>query len=102
MVPPCIREMPAFEEVHREMEDRVVFLGVNHQDLRDEALDLLAMTRVTYPSGYDPSGDTALDYGLVGMPTTVFISADGEILSVNTGELSGDGLRQSIRMLFAT
>ena len=31
---PCRREMPVFEDAYRRYRDRVVFLGVNHQDSR--------------------------------------------------------------------
>ncbi|MGH9243087.1 MAG: TlpA family protein disulfide reductase [Acidimicrobiales bacterium] len=51
---PCRREMPAFAEVHGELGDRVVFLGVNHQDDRGAAMALLDETGVTYPVGLRP------------------------------------------------
>jgi cytochrome c biogenesis protein CcmG/thiol:disulfide interchange protein DsbE len=97
---PCRREMPAFAETHAAVGEQVVFLGVNHADDRDAALSLLADTGVRYPSGFDPAGRTALDYGLIGMPTTVFIDPDGQILEQHTGELSADELFETIERLF--
>lgn len=93
---PCRREMPAFQAVHERLGDQVAFLGVNHQDSRSDALALLAETGVTYPSGHDPQGNVARAYGLFGMPTTVFISPDGDILARRTGEMSADELRRTI------
>ncbi|MGH9243086.1 MAG: TlpA family protein disulfide reductase [Acidimicrobiales bacterium] len=34
------------------------------------------------------------------MPTTVFISPDGEVLEQHTGELTAEALRQAIGRLF--
>ena len=93
---PCRREMPTFEAVHQAMGDRVAFVGINHQDGRGDALDLLGDTGVTYPSGYDPQGDIARAYRLFGMPTTVFITVDGRIAGQHTGELSRADLEAAI------
>jgi cytochrome c biogenesis protein CcmG, thiol:disulfide interchange protein DsbE len=97
---PCRREMPAFQAVHQATKDRVTFLGVNNQDQRGPALRLLAETGVRYSSGFDPTGEVALAYGLYGMPTTVFISADGQLLERKTGEISRAQLEASIDRLF--
>jgi len=96
---PCRREMPAFEAVARASRDRVAFVGVNHQDSRDDALRFLRETGVSYRSGFDPAGDVARRYGLYGMPTTVFISADGRIIATRTGEISRTELTNRVREL---
>ncbi len=98
---PCRREMPHLEEVHRAQGERVVFLGVNHQDGRAPARDLLAQTGVTYPSGHDPEGKVASAYRLLGMPSTVFISPSGKIVATRTGEMSRSQLEDAIRALFS-
>jgi len=56
---------------------------------------------VRYPTGYDPQGTVALDYGLYGMPTTVFISATGDVLELRMGEMSSAELERTIARLFA-
>ena len=96
---PCRKEMPDFEAAHQQFGDRVAFLGVNHQDGRTPARDLLRQTGVTYPSGSDPDGKVAADYGLRGMPSTVFISSDGQIVASRTGELSRSELDGMIEKL---
>ncbi|MBW3626573.1 MAG: TlpA family protein disulfide reductase [Actinobacteria bacterium] len=97
---PCRREMPALAAAHRQFGDRVAFLGVNHQDTRDLAIELLDETGVAYPSGYDPDGSVARDYGLFGMPTTIFIAGDGELLERRTGELTLPEMESTITRLF--
>ncbi|MDP9418625.1 MAG: TlpA family protein disulfide reductase [Actinomycetota bacterium] len=97
---PCRKEMPAFQAVAEQVSDRVAFVGVNHQDSRRLAVDLLADTGVRYPSGYDPGGKVAAAYGLFGMPTTLFISPEGRILERRTGEMSRQDLERAIERLF--
>jgi len=96
---PCRKELPYFEAAHQRLGDRVAFLGVNHQDGRTPARDLLRQSGITYPSGSDPDGKVAIDYGLRGMPTTVFISSDGQIVASRTGELSRSELDEMIERL---
>lgn len=92
--PPCVSEMPTFEQVHQRYRDRVAFLGLNLQDDPADAARLAERTGVTYDLARDPRGDGFRAFGGVGMPTTVFVSADGEVLATRTGDLSRelDGL----------
>lgn len=96
---PCRREMPALARVHAEVGDAVAFVGINHQDNRGAALELVAETGITYPSVHDPRGDIAQDYGLLGMPTTVFLDAEGREVGRHTGELSEADLREAVEEL---
>ena len=96
---PCRRERPALREISERRPD-VAFVGVNHQDGRSGALELQEETGIRYPSGYDPDGGTAKAYGLVGMPATVFVSADGRILERRMGELSAGELERTVARLF--
>ena len=97
---PCLREMPAFEAVHQRVKDRIAFVGMNHRDARRRAVELLASTGVSYPSGFDPEGHVANSYRLFGMPSTVFVASDGRILATHVGELSRARLEASLEELF--
>lgn len=97
---PCKREMPAFARLSRQLAGRVAFVGIDHQDSRRLARRLLEETGVDYPAGYDPDGRTAVDYRIIGMPTTVFISPDGRMLASHAGEIAAADLRATIRRLF--
>ena len=89
---PCVKEMPLLERAHQRLGDEVQFLGIDGNDSRRLARELMVETGVTYPSGYDPGDDVYRKYRLVGRPTTVFIGADGRIRGVHAGELRGDDL----------
>lgn len=94
---PCRREMPAFQQVWRELGGDVAFLGVNLEDDQGDALDLVAETGVTYDLAADPAGLLWREIGGIGMPTTLFVDADGLIVRRHTGQLSAEALRELIR-----
>ena len=75
-------------------------VGINNRDSRRFAISFLRETGVTYPSGFDPGGQIAAAYAVAGMPTTVFISADGTLLSKHTGQLRASTLRDDIARYF--
>ena len=61
---PCRWEMPAFETVSLEYQDRgVVFVGI--------------AVGVTYRLGLDEEGDITITYGVTELPTTYIIDEDG-------------------------
>jgi hypothetical protein len=69
----CIAEMPGFERVHRQLGDRIGFLGVSQSDARSASIDLARRTGITYPAGIDATGRFFNAWGTFAMPTTVFI-----------------------------
>jgi thiol-disulfide isomerase/thioredoxin len=95
--PACVAEMPAFGEVHRKLGDSVEFIGVNMQEVDlDAAMDLVDQTGVEYRLVHDPNGSIYRQFGGVAMPTTVFITADGEIARVHSGTIFEDDLEALI------
>jgi DsbE subfamily thiol:disulfide oxidoreductase len=95
---PCKRELPALAAAAKSTPG-VTFLGVDHQDSRLDAIELLDAHGVTYPAGYDPHGDIAAKYAVRGLPATAFISADGKIIDFHQGELSAKELRERLDRL---
>jgi thiol:disulfide interchange protein len=55
---------------------------------------------VTYQLARDPQGVVYSAFGGIGMPTTVFIDADGVVAEVVTGQLSRDALEAKIDQHF--
>lgn len=98
--PNCIAEMPDFERVSQAVRDEVVFLGVNQRDQHGAAVDLAEETGVTYRLARDPQGRVFDAFGGAGMPTSVFIDADGNVVDVVTGQLSVELLAQRIEQSF--
>jgi len=96
---PCAREMPALQSVADQLGDRVAVVGLNLADEEDAARALVEQTGVTYDLGRDRDGAIAEALGVVNLPTTVFATADHEVVEVHTGALSEDQLREKMTRL---
>ncbi|MGH8245517.1 MAG: TlpA family protein disulfide reductase, partial [Gammaproteobacteria bacterium] len=57
----------------------VVFVGADIWDTDEDAIRFLQEFGITYPTGPDPNGEIAIEYGLTGIPETYFITRDGMI-----------------------
>ncbi len=99
--PACIAEMPDLARVEAEVRDQVTFIGLDLQETsRSAAEALVAQTGVQYLLGEDPDGRIYSVFGGIGMPTTVFIDADGNVVEVHSGTIFADDLRERIREHF--
>lgn len=85
---PCRQELPILQRAWARHGGSVAFVGIDVADSRTNAVELLAETGVTFPAGYDPHRSVAGAYRLNGMPTTVFVGADGRIVGTVKGPLT--------------
>ena len=97
---PCRTEMPLLEQAYRTSNGRVQFLGIDSNDTSNAAIAFLRQVHVTYPVGSDDGGTTATEYGLFGLPTTVFISPSGRIVGRIIGQLHADTLSNGLKEAF--
>ena len=104
LCPPCRQEMPGFQKVYDELGDRFILIGVDigpfvglgsHAD----AEQFLADFEITYPTASANSSSPIQDYKVLGMPTTVFITADGQIDDLHSGFLTEAEVRRKIQEL---
>jgi cytochrome c biogenesis protein CcmG/thiol:disulfide interchange protein DsbE len=77
----------------------VVFLGVNIQDKREDALEFIRRHGKSYPNGPDPEGTITIDYGVYGVPETFFIDRQGRVAHKHFGPLRWETLAGIIRDL---
>jgi thiol-disulfide isomerase/thioredoxin len=99
---PCVTEMPAFEQVHQEVGDRVTIIGVAYQDSDEDARATVERTGVTYPTFGDSGQDAVTYFGGISMPTSVFIDAGGKVVDVRSRALDADELRSALHDRFGT
>jgi thiol-disulfide isomerase/thioredoxin len=94
---PCRVETPQFQEVYDEVrDDGVQFLGLNVKDVEQLASAFVESKAITFPSLFDPTGETALafrDYPATAIPSTIVLDREGRVAAVYTGEVRQDDLR---------
>lgn len=102
--PPCVAEMPHFEEAYQMFKsDGVAFVGVQllGLDSAEDGQRFVERLGVSYALGADERdgvfGEIVKDYGVSGFPTTVFIDRDHRIRRTWTGALDADRLTEFIR-----
>lgn len=94
---PCREEASQLEAAWRKAaSEGVLFLGLNMQDLSDDARAFLDEFGSTYPIVRDQADAVAGDWGVTGLPETFFISADGLVVSHIIGVASSEQLRTGV------
>lgn len=93
---PCVEEVPAFQEVASAQDD-VAFLGVDVADAPRAAQRFAAEAGITYDLAIDPDRALAGEVGVFGMPTTLFVDAEGMIVHRALTPLDAEGLRAALR-----
>ena len=94
LCPPCRAEMPHFEEVWQSYKDRgVQFIGVDVGPFvllgnAEQAVEFLNDIELSFPVGQAQDGGIITDYGVISMPTTVFLSPDGAVYRKWAGPLN--------------
>ena len=77
---PCRTEAPVLEGIWDDYKDGgVVVLGVDTQDLTDNAREFIDEVGMTYPSVRDGTDGTERDFEVTGVPETFVVDRDGLI-----------------------
>ncbi|MBD1587245.1 TlpA family protein disulfide reductase [Pseudomonas typographi] len=97
--PPCRREMPVLAAAQRQ-QPQVRFVFIN----QGESVGLVANFAATAGLAldhivFDPSGAVAREVGAMALPTTLFYSAEGQLLGTHLGELSQATLARGLKLL---
>lgn len=98
LCPPCRAEMPDFQRLYEQPDRKFILTGVDigpfiNLGSRDDARGLLRDLKITYPAGTTFDIRTVRNYEILGMPTTVFITADGRIWRKHAGLLTFDQIK---------
>lgn len=97
---PCKHEAPLLEATWRSIQgQRIVFIGIDYADSASDGLNFLQQYGITYPNVADPNGETAITYGVSGVPETFFINRHGVIVQKVIGELSEQTLQSNLQLL---
>lgn len=95
LCPPCRAEMPDFQRLYNEARGRFLLVGVDIGPFiglgsQEEGKALLRELNITFPAGTTLDARTVGAYQILGMPTTVFITAEGRIFKKYAGLLTRD------------
>ena len=106
LCPPCRAEMPEFQEVYDEYRDRILMLGIDLGPFTglgnsDQGRALLNELGVSYPAGTTEDSDVVARFQVLGMPTTLFVTADGGVVAKWTGILTKEKLIEHVEELLA-
>ncbi len=84
----CIEEMPDLQLLHEAIGDRVTVIGINRGESQGTAVRFGAETGAQYTlllDLKDELGGNTGPYRVIGMPTTLYVAADGRVDTVRVG-----------------
>jgi thiol-disulfide isomerase/thioredoxin len=93
---PCRQEMPAFETVANQLGSQVAIVGVNSGDSAAVTVKYRQDVGATYDILRDPKQQFA-GQDVLALPTTLFVNADGKIVSTNVGAMTSAELTERIQ-----
>ena len=100
--PPCKGEMPEFNKVYEELGGEVHFLMIDAVDGSRETVESGAAyiegQGYTFPVYFDEGQNVIMQYGVRAFPSTIFIDAEGYIVTGYEGAMDEATLRKGIEM----
>jgi cytochrome c biogenesis protein CcmG/thiol:disulfide interchange protein DsbE len=96
----CREEAPTLEAAWRKYQVLgVVFLGIATEDSDPDSLKFIQQYGSTYLNGPDETETITLNYGVTGLPTTVFIDRTGRIAAKHLGLVDAETLDRGIEAI---
>jgi cytochrome c biogenesis protein CcmG/thiol:disulfide interchange protein DsbE len=97
---PCRDEAPVLQKFYERNRERgLVVLGIDTQDLSDDALAFVREFRLTYPQLRDPDADGPLsedEFGATGLPESYLIDPDGDLALIRRGPVDEEYLNRFV------
>lgn len=89
---PCKSELPAFDNAFAEYQDEITFLMVNMTDGYSETVagtkQFIGENGYSFPVCFDTSYEAYQAYGVTAIPMTLFIDANGNLITSQLGAMS--------------
>lgn len=97
---PCRQEMPALEEMSKELADQnIVILAINNGESDVVVKSFAENYKLTFPILLDRRLDISKAYQANNLPTSVFIKPDGTIAWIVTGPMTADIIRENAKKM---
>jgi cytochrome c biogenesis protein CcmG, thiol:disulfide interchange protein DsbE len=98
---PCRDESPVLQRFYERSRDRdTIVLGVDTQDLTDDAVDFVRELGLTYPQLRDPDAASPLseeEFGATGLPESYLIDPRGELALIRRGPVDEEYLDRFVQ-----
>lgn len=106
LCPPCRLEMPDLQSSYDNRADQLILIGVDigpftNLGSREEGRALLQDLGVSYPAGTTFNESILQEYSVLGMPSTYFITPEGEIVESWSGLLNEEKMTELMDELLA-
>lgn len=100
---PCKGEMPEFNEVYEKTGEDVTFMMVDlvdgQRETKEKGAKYVKDQDFSFPVYFDTKQDAADAYGIVSIPTTIFIDKDGYIITGAEGAIDAETLQKGIDLI---
>lgn len=90
---PCKKVMPILAELHKELGDQVVIIGVSLDETKADMDAYLKKAPVPFTIVRDPKSKLADTLGVNGIPTSFVVRPDGRIAAIHEG-FEGAGMKK--------
>ena len=100
---PCKQEMPDIQTLYEQYGDQIHFVLVNvgaaMNDTREKAENYLKEEGFTFPVYYDVDYQAISAYGINSFPFSIFIDAQGNLVTYGQGKLSAELLQKGLNLI---
>lgn len=92
----CRAEIPDVADAFHEFEGDINILSIYVSDSVGAVEQYSSNLQIPYPQVVDDSNRIAAQYGVVGLPTSVFLTSDGVVEEVHVGALSPSAINEKL------
>lgn len=100
---PCKTELPEFEEMYNEYNEKIEFLMVNltdgYNDTVENVKEFIRENNYEFPVYFDTEYSATNAYRIYSIPQTLFIDKDGNIIKLYKGQISRQTLQRYIEKM---
>lgn len=91
----CVREMPEFNKLYQEKNDKINFVMINSFGESKETVDkFMEENAYTFPVYYDSKNEAVNTYNITGIPVTMVFDEHRQLLKKHVGVISENVLRE--------
>jgi cytochrome c biogenesis protein CcmG, thiol:disulfide interchange protein DsbE len=99
---PCKEEAPLLENAWKQIQAQkkdTIFLGIDFQETRGDALHFLQAYDISYPLALDTHGTVSGKYYITGLPDTIFINRDGTVVGKVSQQITAQLLTHNLQLI---